>query len=90
MTLVVNNVAKRSGNVKEAAEVGRQRRKTQNIPNTATKFSKLLASRFDVRIDSKETMPGFSENISDVGVVTLAAGGVQPACSSTDICERQP
>lgn len=57
----------------------------KNIPNTATKFSKLLASRFDLRTVSNETMPLFSEKMSEVGLVTLAAGGVQPAASSTDI-----
>lgn len=56
-----------------------------NIPNTATNSSKLPASMFDARMVSNETMPVFSEKMSDVGVVTFAAGGVQPACSSTDI-----
>lgn len=64
---------------------GSKQREIFNIPNTATKFSRLLASRFDLRIESRETMPLFSEKMREVGVVTLAAGGVQPAYSSTDI-----
>jgi hypothetical protein len=67
----------------------RQRRdandKKNNIPNTATSSSKLPASIFDARMVSNETMPWFSEKMRDVGVVTFAAGGVQPARSSTDI-----
>lgn len=76
----------RDSNVTATCErtVKRARRRI-HVPKTATKFSKLRASKFEVRIDSNETMPGFSEKIRDVGVVTLAAGGNQPALSSTDI-----
>jgi len=70
---------------KAAKEPRGKRNDKINIPKTATNSSKLPASMLDARMVSNETMPVFSEKMSDVGVVTFAAGGVQPACSSTDI-----